>query len=174
MAEIADVLVPGFDTVWRRLLGRLDGLTDDEYLWEPAPVAWTLRPDGTGRWLIDGEGGGGPAPVPVPISTIAWRMGHIGLTLLDYGTRLAENRPITLEDAEFGGTADEAIAFLQAHYGFWRGVMTGLDDWTRSIGPAFGAYAEQRTADLVLHVLDELTHHAAEIGVLRDLYPYRA
>jgi hypothetical protein len=27
--------------------------------------------------------------------------------------------------------------------------------------------------DLALHILDELTHHAAEIGVLRDLYRQR-
>jgi hypothetical protein len=25
-------------------------------------------------------------------------------------------------------------------------------------------------ADLALHVLDELTHHAAEVSLLRDLY----
>ena len=30
------------------------------------------------------------------------------------------------------------------------------------------------TADLALHVLDEFSHHAAEIGLLRDLYANRA
>jgi hypothetical protein len=29
-----------------QLRPRLDGLTDEEYLWEPAPGAWSLRPRG--------------------------------------------------------------------------------------------------------------------------------
>jgi hypothetical protein len=28
--------------------------------------------------------------------------------------------------------------------------------------------------DLALHVLDELVHHAAEVGLLRDLYSHRS
>lgn len=32
----------------RQLRGRLDGLTDDEYFWEPAPGCWSVRPRGTG------------------------------------------------------------------------------------------------------------------------------
>jgi hypothetical protein len=35
---------------------------------------------------------------------------------------------------------------------------------------AFGLYADSNTLDLALHVLDELVHHAAEVGVLRDLW----
>ena len=31
-----------------------------------------------GRWRLDGGGGGGPAPDPVPVTTIAWRLGHLG------------------------------------------------------------------------------------------------
>jgi hypothetical protein len=37
------------------------------------------------------------------------------------------------------------------------------------LGTSWGAYAESTTADLALHVLDELVHHAAEISLLRDL-----
>jgi hypothetical protein len=33
-----------------------------------------------------------------------------------------------------------------------------------------GPYAESNTVDLALHVLDEVVHHGAEIGLLRDLY----
>jgi hypothetical protein len=48
------------------------------------------------------------------------------------------------------------------------------DRWWQPIGPAFGPYGTNSTADLALHVLDEFSHHAAEIGLLRDLYPNRA
>ncbi|HEX7149171.1 MAG TPA: DinB family protein, partial [Actinomycetota bacterium] len=43
---------------------RLQGLTDEEYLWEPAPGAWSIRPReqaatsrayGPGAWVLDLE-----------------------------------------------------------------------------------------------------------------------
>ena len=37
------------DTWWRvHLRPRMDGLTDEEYRWEPVPGAWNVRPRGTG------------------------------------------------------------------------------------------------------------------------------
>ena len=41
--DLADQL----DWHWQHLLRpRLDGLTDDEYLWEPVPDCWSVRPGG--------------------------------------------------------------------------------------------------------------------------------
>jgi hypothetical protein len=37
-----------------------------------------------------------------------------------------------------------------------------------------GPYAESNTVDLALHVLDEVVHHGAEVGLLRDLYSHRS
>lgn len=165
-----------FDEVWRRTRRRLKGLTDAEYLWEPAPGGWTLRPGEDGRWRIDGEGGGGPAPDPVPVSTIAWRIGHLGLMFTDFGTRLFHGRNISLDDVEFSGTAADGLSFLRTAYRVhWRDPLTTItpDHWWRPCGPAFFAYADQPVLDVVLHVLDEFTHHTAELGVLRDLYPHR-
>ena len=59
------------------------GLTDDEYRWEPAPGAWSVRPRGeaaaprpwgAGDWQIDWDRG---HPEPEPVTTIAWRLGHL-------------------------------------------------------------------------------------------------
>gem|GEM_PF-4928029 len=36
--------------------------------------------------------------------------------------------------------------------------------------PDWGPYAEATWLDLALRVLDELAHHGAEVGLLRDLY----
>jgi hypothetical protein len=54
---------------------RLDGLTDEEYLWEPVKTAWNLRrqPDGS----YDLDGGPPPDEDSPPVTTIAWRMMHI-------------------------------------------------------------------------------------------------
>lgn len=38
------------------------------------------------------------------------------------------------------------------------------------LGPVVGPYAESTEAGFVLHQLDEMIHHGAEIGLLRDLY----
>ena len=66
-------------------------LTDAEYLWEPAPGAWSVRRKadgpgpgatvlvGAGEW---GRDGGRPHPYPPPITTIAWRMHHLTEMLL--------------------------------------------------------------------------------------------
>ena len=179
MADVASSLLSAFDQVWGRFLGRLDGLSDEEYFWNPVPDCWSVRRGDDGRWRIDGDGGdGGPAnaPVPPPVTTIAWRIGHIGLTFIGYGDRLFADGRVTLNDVEFASSATEAVAFLGDTYqGYWReGIGTlGPDRWWRSIGPAFGSYAHLSTADVALHVLDELTHHAAEIGLLRDLYRHK-
>ena len=78
MDATTDSLITTFDYVWARLTSRLSGLTDEEYFWEPVAGCWSLRQDGHGRWHLDGGGGGGPAPDPVPVTTIAWRLGHLG------------------------------------------------------------------------------------------------
>ena len=41
----------------RQLRARLDGLTDDEYLWEPAPGCWSVRPRGTGTAPVQAGSG---------------------------------------------------------------------------------------------------------------------
>jgi hypothetical protein len=174
--SIRDSISGTFDDVWRRTHARLVDLTDAEYLWEPAPDGWTLRPDAEGRWHIDGEGGGGPTPNPVPVATIAWRIGHVGLMFVDFGTRLFHGRNITLDDVKFSGTAAGGREFLETAYlAHWREPLGAMADehWWEPSGPAFFRYADRPIIDTVLHVLDEFTHHAGELGVLRDLFPTR-
>jgi hypothetical protein len=174
--DLRDAMVGAFDEVWHRTRDRLAGLGDAEYLWEPAPGGWTLRPDAAGRWRIDGDGGGGPAPDPLPVATIAWRIGHTGLLLTDFGIRLFEGRNITLDDVEFAGTAAGGQEFLETAYQtHWRAPLARTPDarWWEPSGPPFFAHAADTAISMVLHVLDEFTHHTAELGVLRDLYPVR-
>ena len=66
-----------------QLRPRLDGLTDAEYLWEPVPGCWSVRPRGTSSAPVQGGSGetviefAFPEPVPAPVTTIAWRLGHV-------------------------------------------------------------------------------------------------
>jgi hypothetical protein len=169
-------LIAGFDHVWHRLGRRLAGLTDDEYLWEPVPKCWTLRPGTDGRWQLDGGGGGGPAPDPVPVTTIAWRIGHLaGMAVGGFADRLVATGSSTSAGVDFPKTAAGVDAFLATNYARWRAGLIGVSepDWGRPLGRKWGPYADTSTCDLVLHVFDEVVHHGAEIGVLRDLYAQR-
>ena len=70
-----EVLREQLDFHYRQLFRpRLEGLTDEEYLWEPAPGSWTIRPRPDGRWVVDSAL---PAPTPEPFTTLAWRLWHI-------------------------------------------------------------------------------------------------
>src|SRR5207249_5654797 len=91
-----DLLIEQADFHWRnQLRPRLEGLTDDEYRWEPVPGAWNVRPRGEavtrmaaggGDLVVDWEW---PEPVPPPVTTIAWRFAHIIVGV--FGTRNASH-----------------------------------------------------------------------------------
>jgi DinB superfamily len=173
-------LVQQLDGHWRhQLRPRLDGLTDEEYFWEPVAGCWNVRrrtdatpPDapGRGEYTVDFTF---PQPDPPPVTTIAWRLGHIIVGCL--GMRSASHfggPPIDYQTFEYAGTADRALAQLDAGYATWiAGARSlGADGLARPCGPAEGPYAEASMATLVLHINREVIHHGAEISLLRDLY----
>lgn len=177
MADPAASLITAFDYVWRRFTDRLSGLSDEEYLWEPVRGCWSLRRGDDGRWRLDGGGGGGPAPEPVPVTTIAWRIGHlVGIAVGGFADRLFADGTLTSDDLDYPAAVDDLPAFLAKHYGAWRSGLAGLDQdgWLRPLGPSWGPFAEASTSDLALHVFDEVVHHGAEVGLLRDLWLHRS
>lgn len=178
-----DQLIEQLDWHWQhQLRPRLSGLTDDEYFWEPASTAWSVRPRGTGTALVQAGGGDWtidfafPEPEPAPVTTIAWRLGHIVVGVL--GVRNAahfDGPPMDYGSFVYAGTADEALAQLDAGYATWLDGVRGLDEagLERQSGPAEGPYAEWPMAALILHINREVLHHGAEIALLRDLYANR-
>jgi hypothetical protein len=65
-----------------------------------------------------------------------------------------------------------ALAHLDGAYAAWSAVLDAVTEvglW-QPIGAIGGRYGDSTRVAFVLHELDELIHHAAEIGVLRDLY----
>ena len=160
----------------------LDGLTDEEYLWEPVEGAWSIRPRAEAR-TAQAAGGGDlvadfeyPEPDPAPVTTIAWRIAHLRVGV--FGQRTASHfggDPIDYQSAVWAGDAATALAELDEEYATWtKGVAgLGLDDLGRPVGPAEGPFAEHPYAELVLHINREVIHHGAEILLLRDLYRSR-
>lgn len=158
------------ETHWTaQLRPRLDGLTDEEYFWEPAPGAWNVRRtsgDGDG-FMVDFSI---PPPDPPPVTTIAWRLGHLVVVVL--GMRAMPRfggPPVDFASFPYAGTAEEALAQLDDAYQAWTdGVRAlGVDGLAVPADPAIEGWS---TAGIVLHVHRELLHHGAEICLLRDLY----
>jgi DinB superfamily len=188
------------DGHWRsQLRPRLDGLTDEEYFWEPVPGMWSVRrrgegrdprAEGFGRQEASGEGiapvalGGGeftldfawPAPDPVPATTIAWRLSHLIVAV--FGLRVGSHfggEPVDYEKYDYPGDAATALAQLDEFYAAWIAGVRGLgaDGLARPCGPAEGPYAEASMATLVLHINREAIHHGAEVALLRDLFRWQ-
>lgn len=173
-----------------QLRPRLEGLTDEEYFWEPVAGCWNVRPRGSsvapatatarvggGAWLLDDYDPGLGEPQPPPVTTIAWRLAHLVGPV--FGARLHSHfgGPDFDEDTmRVAETADEALAQLDGAYAAWvSGVATlDADGLAAPVGPAEGPWAEHPMATLVLHIHREVIHHGAEIALLRDLHAHRS
>jgi hypothetical protein len=175
-AELLDQL----EWHWQhQLRPRLDGLTDDEYFWEPAPGSWSIRRRGESTAPISAGGGDFtmdyaiPPHETEPVTTIAWRLAHIIVAV--FGFRNAahfDGPPADYGTFEYAGSAAEALEQLDNGHATWvRGVRAlGTDGLTRPCGPAEGHFGDRSMAALVLHINREVIHHGAEISLLRDLY----
>jgi uncharacterized damage-inducible protein DinB len=129
-----------------RLTERLSGLSDDEYVWEPA------------------QG----------VATIAWRLGHIADLLTEDRNAAwlgVPGRPGPGPAADAAG----ALLALDAAFEVWTAVLSSMSEASlgEPIGPVGGPYADSTRRAFVLHVLDELIHHAAEVALVRDLWAAR-
>lgn len=176
-------LVDQADWHWReQLRPRLEGLTDAEYLWEPVPGCWSVRPRGTGDAPIQVGAGevtidfAFPEPDPAPVTTIAWRLGHIIVGVL--GMRNASHfgrDAVDYETHDYAGTASGALEQLDREYARWIAGVRGLGEegLLRPCGPAEGPFADAPLSALVLHINRELIHHGAEVALLRDLYAHQ-
>jgi DinB superfamily len=181
------LLADQLDWHWRQQLRpRLDGLTDEEYLWEPVPGCWSVRrrgesaasspagaAAGSGDFTIDFAF---PAPKPPPFTTIAWRLAHVIVGV--FAMRAAAHfggPPADYATFSYAGAAAEALRQLDEAYAAWlAGVRDlGPDDLARPCGPAEGPFAEHPLGALVVHINREAIHHGAEIALLRDLYLHR-
>jgi hypothetical protein len=165
-----------------QLRPRLEGLTDDEYFWEPAQPAWNIRPRGTSTAQMQAGSGAFtadfafPEPDPPPVTTIAWRLAHLIVGV--FGMRVASHfggPPVDYPTFSYAGTAAEAHTQLDDAHARWTAGVRGLDAAALAApcGPAEGPYAELSMAALVLHIHREVIHHGAEVALLRDLYRAR-
>ena len=167
MSELTTHLADQLDYHWtNQLRPRLDGLTDEEYFWQPVPDCWTVHPDGAIDFAF-------PQPEPAPFTTIAWRLAHVivGVFAMRNHSHFG-GPPADYESWPYATDAKTALGQLDDAYKNWVAGVHGLDDQdlARPIGPKEGPWAEHSMAELILHINREAIHHGAEIACIRDLY----
>ena len=150
------VLLDESDFHWDQFMARLEGLTDEEYLWEPVEGCWSILPNGDGTFRWDRPSG---EISPPPVTTIAWRLCHVG--------GMAPDR-------QAPSTAVEGVAFVDESHAVWRDRLRNLDDG--ALMEPLGDRAwwpggdKEPLAKLILHKQREIVHHGSEVALLRDLF----
>ena len=162
---------------------RFDGLTDEEYLWEPAQPAWSIRRRdaavspgafGRGDWVIDHD----REPEPPPVTTIAWRLGHL-IDMFEsrwhwtFGPRNTDPKELVA----FTPSAQVALDQLWSQTDRWlTDAATLTDEQLDMVGYGqypYGLDPQLPFAAILWWMNRELIHHAAEVALLRDLYRAR-
>jgi|GEM_PF-4632439 len=67
-------------------------------------------------------------------------------------------------------TTDVSSVLLVSMDRMYDGLMISGRSFFDTLGPSWEHWSEHCVADMTMHASNELVHHAAEIGVLRDLY----
>jgi len=144
-------LVELFDHVWDRFWHRMDGLGSEEWSWLPTD---------------DRRIG------------LRWRLGHIRRLLSEERNAIWLGRDAALAPSpdQRPATAAQALADVYAAYRSWRELLSGLGEGLgldEPLGDVAGSFASASRRSFVLHIADELIHHAAEAALLRDLFADR-
>src|SRR6185437_9875690 len=174
------LLVGQLEFYWDvHLRPRLEGLSDEEYFWEPVADCWSLRRRENGRYMLDGHR---PEPASPPFTTIAWRLVPVGALCLANRANTFFGDGSVPDDATMAdpryvptnlpGSAAEAMVFLEWAYRKWHDGIASLDETglRAPLGPKGGPYRDEPMAALIVHINREVMHHGGEICLLRDLY----
>jgi len=163
---------------WWELRRRLSSVTQDEFVWEPAPGAFSVRRRaearsarafGVGDWVVEWPAG----PDEPGVRTVAWLVAHLTEVLTErYDWTFGEHR-LKRPDLTYEGLVGPAVAALTEVVDAWRkGIADMSDDDIFTVGLSQATEIDQVApfAQLVLHINRELIHHGSEICTLTDLY----
>lgn len=167
-----------------------NGLMDDELLWEPMSGCWTVRPVEesqtatpfvVGAWVADFDAA--LAPATEPLTSIAWLFWHVGsmpgrTAQLDFlgGAHTAASgwtSPYIAAHPIFT-TAEAAVGTMRAGWRELGAALRSASDEQLEQPVRFWGYGgpgpKGTGAQVVALMLNEVSHHGTQIGVLRDLY----
>lgn len=157
-----------FDLTWALFEYHLERLEPEDFLWEPAPLCWTLHRADDGTWVPDWSD---TEPDPVPVPTIAWLTWHIGWwwsVTLDH----VEGRPPRARtDVHWPGPGEPTVAWLRTLRTSWTAALDHLTDDSLDTPAPFPWPNDpsHSVADMLAWANAELMKNAAEAGQLRLL-----
>ena len=157
------------------VLVRLEGLTDDEFFWEPVPGCWTIRRissgeqhfNGTGEWIYDYAI---PDPDPPPFTTIGWRLVHIGSINDMFFEHVFGPAVRDYPDQQIPHEARAAVEWWDEGLRKFSLQLDEIEDSELERVVSTPWRVTRSVEEWVHVVVHENIHHGAEIGVLRDLY----
>ncbi|WP_258534557.1 DinB family protein [Streptomyces sp. PT12] len=167
-ASRVDLLRWQFDLAWALFEYHLERLDEDDFLWEPGPLCWTVRPtaERAGGWVPDWSD---KEPDPIPVPTIGWISWHIGWWWSVTLDHLEGRTPRDRTEITWPGSGEAAIAWLSELRAAWREKLGRLTDEDLD-APASFPWPDD-AAHTVAHTLawlnTELTKNVTEIGQLR-------
>lgn len=163
---------------WSELANRLDTVTQDEFTWEPAPGALSVRRRaestaprtfGTGEWVVEWPAG---PDEPGP-RTVAWLVAHLTEVLTERYEWTFGRHEARRDTLVYSGEVGPAVAELTRVADLWRaGIAEMSDDDIFTVGLSQATEIDRNApfAHLVAHINREIIHHGSEIFTLTDLH----
>jgi hypothetical protein len=169
VADRLEVLSLQLQTSWFMLWAGLEGLSEQEYAWQPAADCWTIRMGPDGHWARDGVS---PGPGPRPVPTIAWRICTLaGLQALRTDWTFG-GHSLTWDLIDLPGSVSGGLAFLERSAAAWLQGVAGLTDadLDQALCDWPGGPTDRPFAETLWWTNRELIAAGAEIALLRDLH----
>ncbi len=172
LPSAAEVLRVQLRHAWLNSRRVLEGVTDDEYFWEPTSPCWSVRRRasavrgwGSGEFVCEDAS---PPPDPLPTTTIAWRVIHLAAWTDIYRQFAFDGTRPDLNHVDVPADASGGLAWLHGAQDAFIADVDGLS--TESVFEPRPAHCGETVpvVRLVTTMLTEHVHHIAEIGVLRD------
>ena len=176
-------------------LGRaFQGLTQEEFEWEPHPGAWGIRrrdecrtPNASGaadgEWVSDLDWELGAAAdrgeAVEPMTTIGWLLNHFGAAPRLFAELTIVGGPTVPTGEVYAAmwghtiipTADAAVArFKDGWSALGRALGTTTDEMLEA---TYEGHPWQQGDVALAAMLNEVSHHGTQICMLRDLYAHR-
>jgi hypothetical protein len=171
MPTATRLLAEQMDEAYRSVRDRVEGLTDEEFFWQPVPDCWTVRPRPNGLWMVDYPD---VHPEPAPVTTIAWRLDHLAECKVMYHEYAFGPGRLTWPEIDSAHTAADAIAMLERGQALLVAALDGLEEADLDAERMTNWGEAWPTWRIFWTMIDHDLHHGGEIGALRDLYRERS
>jgi hypothetical protein len=169
MSRVA-VLTAAIHENYERLCTRLQGLSEDEFFWEPVTGCWTIYEDEPGHWTYHYAF---PDPTPAPVTTIGWQVVHLAACKLMYHEWAFGPAKLTFPDIVIPRTTRGAFEQLAEGQRLLRDQLVGATDAGLD-QPVKTNWGELWPAWRIFWCMaDHDAFHGGAIGILRDLYRWR-